>query len=164
MAWPDTPDAYFYNPGAAIASGDWGEDSYGDSSYGGTLGAAPFLLGVPETEIPGDSLLESQGKGHGLVGAVAHRRNGILIGERVWDSASIWSVHWSYALDGSFIATLRLAFETRFFRLVHDPGDFNIYTPVHWVEDEFQARTRRGGNWEISFTLEAYAGAEIVPS
>jgi len=163
MSWPETPDAAFHSVSLPLAGGNWGEGSYGDEAYGGQLGGSPFAIPVPQSEIPGDDLTSQLGTGHGRAGVTTHRRAGVLIGERSYAAFPIWSVFWTYALDAAFIAQIRVAFEQRFFRLVHNPNDFNIYTPVHWVEDEFQARQRRGSNWELSFTLEAYAGDEIVP-
>jgi hypothetical protein len=61
----------------------------------------------------------------------------------------------------AFLTDLRHFFEVRFFRLVYDPAGGN-FAPVRWVEKTFAPKNVWGHGWEIEFTLETYAGAEVL--
>ena len=168
---PDAPNvaAFWDARGFAVEGSGYGDQAYGSTGYGAVLPAAgggPLPpKGIPQSEIPGNDVTDTVGYAHGIAGVTTHRRNGILIGERTFLTPNLWSIFWGggTGVGAGDVASFREYFDLRFFRLAHDTN-FTTFTPVHWVETEFEARGLRGSDhFELTFTLEAYAGGEIIP-
>lgn len=139
----------FQLDGSRFAGGDYG-DQYGDTPYGGSgYEIVPLPIVQDASDDPGNRRRK-------FVAEIQHRRAGKLIGSRRF-SAAAGDGRWRFEFKGLELAVIQqfeTFFDARTFRLVPNVDDETVYFDVHWVETEFYPVPRRGGVFDLSFTVE----------
>jgi len=135
-----------YDPGGYGGTGSG--DGYGETPYGGSdYSVWELPVAQPGSDDPTQ-------QDHLLVGELEHRRDGVLIGARVFGDSQHWRLIYDN-LNRTQVEGFRTYFNARRFRLLPDVADETTYWLVHWVEGRFAPRSKRGtGVFSLQLTLE----------
>lgn len=132
--------------------GEYGTSVYGVEVYGGTGSTFMYVLPVPQlgSDVPWRA-------DHEFAGRVDHRRNGILIGRRVWKRSKRWLFEYRQKLTADAVAAFKQFFDAQRFRFLPDTTDEGTAYVVAWVGDTFRAVPERNGYFSLSFAIEEVA-------
>lgn len=127
-----------------------GGASYG-KSYGDDYGGSAYpIYDVPRVHNSSDDPRTSRRR---RAGVIQHRRNGLLIGERIDDTKRLWRFEY-VGLQATVVDELGAYFDLRRFRVIPDVADPDVFFVGNWVEAEFYPVPRIGGIFDLAFTVE----------
>lgn len=141
----------FKLPSGGTITGEYGTSSYGSEAYGGSSQQDVFVIPTPQE---GSDDLERSF--HRFVGEIVHRRAGVIVGARTYAEVGRWRIQYQQIEQADLDKFLPF-FRARRFLFIPDTLDETAYYTVHWLEDEFVARQRRGGPYQLQFTIEEVA-------
>ena len=138
-----------YPADEAATGGEYGTPGdYGTDPYGGTQQGLKYVL--PPNEIPGDDPTRDD---HWLLGESQLRRQGRLLGARKWDEWRVWDFRFTLLETGD-LDSLWQFFSARRFKFLKDALEEETFIESHWIGTAFNPRSRRGGYYELTFSIE----------
>ena len=129
--------------------GEYGTSPYGTSPYGGTQQGFKYVL--PANEVGGDDPERSD---HRMTGVSQHRRAGRLLGERKYADWRVWDFQFTQLEQAADLDALVQFYIARRFKFLQNATNENVFIAVNWVGTEWHPVQRRGGLYELSFSIE----------